>query len=246
MTFKIEKYLDSLPENISIINIAGKDLEYIPDLSRFKNLKELNCSFNLLKELPRLNDTIEVLYCHKNLLISLPKLPNNLTQLYCYDNKLTKLPQLNEKLLELYCYWNDITELPKINKYLKKLYCFSNILTMIPIIPDDLTSLDFSYNPIHDIIYTRHEYNENNEEIIDDNDNDNSIDKIKNRIRLLNNFKYSYYSLKCKNKLRKFLWERIREHKIQKQYSPENLNNLLNSMKNENDEDELDYLINSW
>ena len=167
MNFKIENYLNSLPENISIINISGKDLEYIPDLSRFTNLKELNCSFNLLKELPRLNDTIEVLYCHKNKLTSLPKLPNNLTQLYCYDNNLTKLPELNEKLIELYCYWNDITELPKINKYLKKLYCFSNILTMMPIIPDDLISLDFSYNPIHDIIYTRHEYNENNEEVID-------------------------------------------------------------------------------
>ena len=36
-TFKIEEYLNSLPEDIEEIDVSDKELTYLPDLSRFTN-----------------------------------------------------------------------------------------------------------------------------------------------------------------------------------------------------------------
>ena len=59
MTNTIETYLDSLSEDISILNInfkklltlnmISKGIKSLPDLTRFKNLIELNCSDNKLR-----------------------------------------------------------------------------------------------------------------------------------------------------------------------------------------------------
>jgi hypothetical protein len=43
MEFNIEEYLNSLPEDIEEIDISGKGITYLPDLSRFKKLKILEC-----------------------------------------------------------------------------------------------------------------------------------------------------------------------------------------------------------
>ncbi len=51
-TFNIEDYLNSLPEDIEVINISEKNLTYIPSLERFRKLKELDCTFNQLISLP--------------------------------------------------------------------------------------------------------------------------------------------------------------------------------------------------
>ena len=37
-----------------------KQLKYLPDLSRFKNLQELDCSNNQLIFLPKLNENLQV------------------------------------------------------------------------------------------------------------------------------------------------------------------------------------------
>ena len=39
--FEMETYLNSLPEDILTIDIRRKCIKYLPDLTRFKNLKEL-------------------------------------------------------------------------------------------------------------------------------------------------------------------------------------------------------------
>jgi hypothetical protein len=41
MEFNIENYLNLLHETIEKINIENKNLNYIPSLIRFKNLKKL-------------------------------------------------------------------------------------------------------------------------------------------------------------------------------------------------------------
>ena len=46
--FNIEIYLNSLPDDITIININNKNITYLPDLTRFKNLIELDCINNKL------------------------------------------------------------------------------------------------------------------------------------------------------------------------------------------------------
>jgi len=76
--FNIETYLDSLPEDTEEIDVSSRELEHLPDLSRFTNLIYLDCSDNQLTSLPLLNE--------------------NLQELYCDNNDLTLLPSLNEKL----------------------------------------------------------------------------------------------------------------------------------------------------
>ena len=56
--FNIEKYINSLPDDIQIIDLSERQLTYLPDLSRFKQLKQLNCSYNKLTSLPDLNKNL--------------------------------------------------------------------------------------------------------------------------------------------------------------------------------------------
>jgi hypothetical protein len=39
-TFNIEEYLNSLPDDVQVINIRSKNLTYIPSLDRFKKLSK--------------------------------------------------------------------------------------------------------------------------------------------------------------------------------------------------------------
>jgi hypothetical protein len=62
MEFNIENYLNLLPEKSK-----NKNLNYIPSLIRFKNLKKIYCSDNNLTYLPLLNETLELLCYEKQL-----------------------------------------------------------------------------------------------------------------------------------------------------------------------------------
>ena len=85
-TFNIETYLNSLPDDIEEINVFYKELSYLPDLSRFTNLKYLYCSHNQFISLPLLPDSLQELYCYNNQLSSLYPLPNSLEILFCKNN----------------------------------------------------------------------------------------------------------------------------------------------------------------
>lgn len=111
MTFNIESYLNSLPDDIKSIDVSEHNLNYLPSLSRFKNLEILYCSRNNLISLPPLPENLKRLFCNTNKLISLPPLPKKLEILYCFYNQLTSLPSLNEELEELYCENNPISEI---------------------------------------------------------------------------------------------------------------------------------------
>lgn len=77
MTTDIETYLNSLSEKILTLDISGKGIQYLPDLTRFKNLQILSCSNNELTSLPYLPENIEELYCSNNQL-TLTTLPENI------------------------------------------------------------------------------------------------------------------------------------------------------------------------
>jgi Leucine-rich repeat (LRR) protein len=69
-------------------------LTSLPDLTRLKNLKELNCSDNQLN-------------CSDNQLNSLPNpLPESLEILYCFDNNLTYLPEKTIYINSLVYFYN--------------------------------------------------------------------------------------------------------------------------------------------
>ena len=132
MRYDIETYLNSLPEDITKINVSNSNLEYIPSLLRFKNLEVLYCSNNRLTSLPPLNESLKQLICYNNNLTFLPRLNKNLIRLYCYNNKLKTLPKLNEKLDMINCHNNQLTSLPDLNDNLKKvIYDFNPIYKII-------------------------------------------------------------------------------------------------------------------
>ena len=115
MIFNIESYLNSLPDNIKSIDVSEHNLQYLPCLSRFKNLEILYCGRNNLTSLPPLPDNLKKLFCNANKLTSLPVLNKKLKVLYCNNNQLTSLPLFNEKLRYFDCNGNPISEIIYIN-----------------------------------------------------------------------------------------------------------------------------------
>jgi Leucine-rich repeat (LRR) protein len=148
MTTEIEAYLNSLSEDISIIDISSKNIDYIPDLSRFKNLEVLYCYKNKLKLLPNLPQNLTTLICHHNNLTSLSTLPQNLKILYCSKNQLTSLPTLPQNLKILNCCNNKLTCLSSLPQNLKILNCSENQLSLLPILPQDIIYLNCSENQL--------------------------------------------------------------------------------------------------
>jgi Leucine-rich repeat (LRR) protein len=98
MTTNIETYLNSLSEDILILNVRFRSIKSLPNLTRFKNLQKLYCDNNELTSLPTLPQNLQELYCTNNKLTCLPILPRNLKTLYCFNNELTLLPTLPENL----------------------------------------------------------------------------------------------------------------------------------------------------
>jgi Leucine-rich repeat (LRR) protein len=132
MTINIETYLNSLSEDILDLNISCLRIKSLPNLTRFKNLKTLDCSNNKLNLLPTLPQNLKTLYCSNNKLTLLPTLPQNLKTLNCHNNKLTLLPTLPQNL--------------------KTLYCHNNKLTLLPTLLENLEILGYSNNPIYKIV----------------------------------------------------------------------------------------------
>ena len=248
-----EAYLDSLPEDTEEINVSNKGIKSL-DVTRFKNLKTLNCNNNQLTSL-HLNEkldklscynnqltsldskNLQTLYCHYNQLTSL-HLNENLQVLFCDHNQLTSL-HLNEKLKTLYCSYNQFTSL-HLNEKLEELYCYNNQLTSLHL-NENLQTLNCSNNQLTSLHLNEKiqtiVYNDNPiYEII----NSFVIDIIKRKIRLLNQFRHLYYSLKYKNRFRDLLWVKIREPKIRKKYSHDYL------VANLHEETDLDELLNNW
>jgi Leucine-rich repeat (LRR) protein len=124
----INEYLNNLPDEVEKIDLSNKNLDELPDLSRFHNLKELHCENNRLTEIPTFPN-LKILYCNYNQLTSLPILPN-IEALYCNTNRLTSLPLLSN---------------------LKRLDCQNNRLTSIPTFPN-LNTLQCANNKIWTVL----------------------------------------------------------------------------------------------
>ena len=222
MTTDIETYLNSLSEDITILDISYRYIKSLPDLTRFKNLETLYCFNNQITSLTDLPQNLKILYCFNNQLTSLTDLPQQLKILDCSGNQLTSFSTLPQNLNILYCFNNQLTYLSILPQNLKILDCHYNELTSLPILPQNIVKFDCSKNPISKIV------------------NSNSLIKTKQNIQILNNFRYLYYCLKFKNQFRKWLWEKVRLPNINKMYNP------IYLIENLGDEDDLDAVLNNW
>jgi Leucine-rich repeat (LRR) protein len=241
--------LDSLPEDITEINISDKGITSL-DVTRFKNLKILYCSNNRLTSL-HLNKNLERLYCGNNHLTSL-HLNKNLQLIYCNNNKLTSL-HLNKNLKTLICSNNQLSSL-HLNVKLEKLYCSSNRLVSLLTknlkilhcnnnnlsslhLNEDLQELHCSHNKLISLYL--------NEKLLIIDYINNPIYEIIGdiqikKLRVINRFRYLYYCLKFKKRFRDWLWVKIREPKIRERYSH---NYLLENLHEDTD---LDDLLENW
>jgi large subunit ribosomal protein L30 len=132
----MEVYLNSLDSNIIELDLSKKSLTKLPNLDKFKSLKELHCYINQLTSLPeKLPNSLEILCCFTDHLTSIPDtLPSTLLILHCGYNELTCLPNTLPKSLKLlYCSYNKLTSLSEnLPNSLKALYCSDNELTSLP------------------------------------------------------------------------------------------------------------------
>lgn len=208
----IEEYINGLPDNTESIYIGHLNLTYIPDLSRFTELRELKCEHNNLT--------------------TLPPLPQSLGKLFCYYNKITVLPPLPPNLWYLDFDGNLVTNIPQpLPPNLEKLYCRNNLLTFLPNLHANIRIRRFFYdeNPV--------------EEIYRSETVQWPMDYLPLKIRIINRFRYIYYSTKLKQRFRDWLWVKVREPKIKDKYSP---NNLIERISGIEDEDQFHNTLDNW
>jgi uncharacterized protein YdcH (DUF465 family)/uncharacterized protein with PQ loop repeat len=208
----------------------------------------LRCNNNKLPSLPELNDNLEYLRCNNNKLTSLPELHNSLKHLYCDFNRLLSLPELPDSLKHLHCYNNKFTYLPELPDSLEYLYCNNNKLTSLPELPETLITLDCKNNELI-TLPELHQIGELclfgnpiyyivcnvtiNENIHQDGEGEglylveNDINIINKNVKIITKFIFLYYSLKFKDKLRDWLWKKVREPKIKEQFHPSRIFELL-------------------
>ena len=176
---------------------------------------------NFIDSLP--DDTKVIDLCNLNLSY-IPVLTRftKLKHLSCASNQLTYLPTLPNNLMYLNCFNNKLVSLPTLPESLIYLNCFDNNLTYFPNFPDKLIGLFCFDNPITPVLYCY------------------DLNVTKQKVKRLNSFRYLYYCLKFKKRFRKFLWEKVREPKIMKQYHPSYLEDHLN------ENGDLDDFLEKW
>jgi hypothetical protein len=146
------------------------------------------------------------------------------------------LPDLSRfyKLKKLCCYYNQLTCLPPLSSNLKMLNCFNNQLKYLPLLPSTLKDL-FCHDNLFLDYYVKQ----------DKLSMDEYLTKLRKQIKITNQFRELFYSLKYKKQFQILLWFHIREPKIRNKYHPNNLIKMLQG-KEEITMDELDVLIENW
>ena len=71
-------------------------------------------------------------------------------------------------------------------------------------------------------------------------DSNSSYAKVKKNIRVFKYFRHLWYCLQYKKQFKKWLWEKVREPKIQKMYNP------IYLIENLGEDDDLDTVLHNW
>lgn len=142
----IEMYLSNLNDDIFELNISGRELRTLPDLSRFTELKRLSCANNYLTTIANLPDSISDLNCSNNNLTVIGSYPRSLEMLNCSFNRLTAFSNLPDGLKMLNCSYNQFQTITGLPNSLERLDCENNHLQSLQeSLPFSLKGL-FCYN----------------------------------------------------------------------------------------------------
>ena len=128
---------------------------------------------------------------------------------------------------------NRLTEIPELPPNLRRFDCSDNKLKSLPNLPISLEKLDFQGNLIYDIVNKQME-----------------LPEIIQNIKRFNHFRHYFHCQKWKSQFREWLWEKIREKKIKKSASPEEILNMLKEegyLERDDLEDiDIEYLYEKW
>ncbi len=125
----------------TVLICSGNQIGNLIGIQYFKNLKYLDCSFNLLDSLTQLPGNLQILICNQNSIRTFVSLPDQLEFLYCEDNKLVTINSLPPRLVGLHCADNLLDSLPSLPGVLDTLDCPLNFLISLPAFPNTLRAL---------------------------------------------------------------------------------------------------------
>lgn len=225
------KTLSTLPNSLETLIITRSGLEYLPNLENTR-LIEILCSHNNLVSLPKFPNTLISLNVSYNKLTTITYLPDSLEDIILSSNQLEKIQHFPNNARIINVNYNFLTELPTIPEKTNELMCNHNKLVSMP----EIKSYNMWYLCFNCEVHGFFRCNE------ESYNNKIEIKEIIKKINLVNKFKSTYYHLLCKKKLRKWLWEYVREPKIRELYHPNKLNELLEDVN----EDELEEVLDDW
>lgn len=236
--------LPPLPDSVEFIDCSYNNITILPPLPA--SLRILKCYYNKISVLPPLPPALGLLDCGNNELTELTCLPNSLLGLYCSKNFIKYIDNFPNNCKNIQCSYNLIENMPVFPQSLEYLQCSHNKIKSMYTFPSKVYHVDCSYNLLetlpfikHNIVYINCENNPITK-ILDTNPNTYNFIRyvlIKENMVKLYKFKLCYYLLKYKQRFRELLWERIRKPKIMALYSPENIQNTMLRIQ---DDDNLD------
>ncbi|KLT70393.1 leucine-rich repeat domain-containing protein [Flavobacterium sp. ABG] len=142
--------------HVSYLNLSSYHFSNLDGLENFTNLKELNCSNNILTSLNLSHfPNLEILDCNTNRLTSLNlSTQAHITEIICHHNYLTSIVVKDQNpISKLICYSNEFSTL-NLDNFLKikELNCSGNRLTSLDLNNlKELVTLDLGYNKIASI-----------------------------------------------------------------------------------------------
>ena len=205
--------LEGLPDSVIDLCASGNKIRRITKLPT--NLKNLHISGNGLQSIAALPPVLKTLICDGNNLTKLPELPNTLHMLWCFNNKdLNMLPEIPDSLRVLFCSKCSIKRIPRLPDALYELICNDNPITVIENLPTNLRmqSTNLGNLPILKILN-----NFKSNKLT----KPQSIDFYRNNLTKLQRARELRHALKLKDRLRNWLWFRVRLPKIERANHPD-------------------------
>lgn len=242
--------LRNVPSTVTILMADCNKLKRISS-EEIPSVKYLCVAQNQIERIVGFPQRLEYFYACANEFNSLPPFPDTLTTINVSDNDLVELPTLPPFLWKLYCDRNArLSRLPNIPSTLRFLQCFRCRLSRIPRLPDGVVNLDMADNPIRIMeniptgLLHRISGNIPLFDVIAPRNLENAfltwmeiMDICRSNLQTLNRFRELYYAIKFKAQFRRWMWNKHRIARIERDNHPDRLREALDAAEEEDGED---------